>query len=72
MLAADMALWYCLRLPSCGHQFESQANHLHFFQFVLLKLWEKDENKQKGGRDWPISKLKLWADALKSEAEKSV
>ena len=35
--AADIAPWFRLRLPSCGRGFESQANHLHFFQFVLLK-----------------------------------
>ena len=35
-------------LPSCSLRFESQAHHLHFFQFVLLKLiWEKNKNKQK-------------------------
>ena len=29
-------------------QFESQAHHLRFFQFVLLKLYcKKDENEQK-------------------------
>ena len=33
--AAAIALWFCLHLPSCGPGFESQANHLHFFQFVL-------------------------------------
>ena len=27
-----------LRLPSCHCGFESQADHLRFFQFVLLKL----------------------------------
>ena len=32
----------------CGLGFESQAHHLCFFQFLLLKLlWENDENKQK-------------------------
>ena len=43
-------LWFCLRLASCSHRFESQARHLSFFQFVLLKLkWEKDENKKETG-----------------------
>ena len=42
-----IALWFCLRLPSWGTGFESQAHHLCFFQFVL-ELWpEKNENKQK-------------------------
>ena len=47
---AAIALCFRLRLPSCGPGFESQAHHLHFFQFVLLKLLlelEKNENKQK-------------------------
>ena len=61
-----------LRLPSCGPGFKSQAHHLHFFQFLLLKLLlklEKNENKQKeagighkktqkSGRGWPIIFLK--------------
>ena len=37
-LAADIAPWYRLRLPTCGRRLESQAHHLCFFQFVLLKL----------------------------------
>ena len=28
-------MWFRLHLPSCGPGFESQAHHLHFFQFVL-------------------------------------
>ena len=32
---AALALWFHLRLPSCGPGFESQAHHLCFFQFVL-------------------------------------
>ena len=36
---AALALWFCLCLPSCGPRFESQAHHLRFFQFVLLKLY---------------------------------
>ena len=47
---AAMAPWFHLCLPSCGPGFESQAQHLCFFQFVLLKLLlelEKNENKQK-------------------------
>ena len=53
-VVAAKALWFCLRLPSCGPRFESEALHLHFFQFVI-ELWcEKDKNKRKRGRDWPI------------------
>ena len=36
--AAAIALWFRLRLPSCGCRFESQAHHLCFVQFELLKL----------------------------------
>ena len=47
-MVAAIALWFHLRLPSCGHRFESQAHHLCFFKFVLLKLYrENNENKQK-------------------------
>ena len=47
-LAAAIALWFCLRLPSCGCGFKSRAHCVSFFQFVSLKLWlEKDENEQK-------------------------
>ena len=28
---AAIAPWFCLRLPSCGPVFESQAHHLRFF-----------------------------------------
>ena len=45
---AAIAPWFRLRLPSCSPWFESQAHHLRFFQFVLLKLYqENNENKQK-------------------------
>ena len=45
---ATIAPWFCLRLPSWGPRFESQAHHLHFFQFVLLKLYqENNQNKPK-------------------------
>ena len=59
-------LWTKLgRLPQlCGfvcayHPAAPGLNLKHtiyaFIQFVLLKLyWEKDENKQKRDRDWPI------------------
>ena len=38
---AAIAPWFCLRLPFCGSGFESQAHHLRFFQFLLLKLYQK-------------------------------
>ena len=54
---AAIAQWYRLRLPSCGPGFESQAIHLCFFQFVLLKLYrENNENKQKEARIGPFFK----------------
>ena len=57
--AAAMAPWFHLRLPSCVPGFENQARHLRFLKFVLLKLLlqqEKNENKQKRCRYWPIFK----------------
>ena len=54
---AALALWFCLCLPSCGPRFESQAHHLRFFQFVLLKLYqENNENKQKDAEIGPFKK----------------
>ena len=37
-LAANIAPWFRLCLPSCGHGFKSQAHHAMLFQFVFLKL----------------------------------
>ena len=31
-------LWKYLRLPSCGHGFESQAHHLHFYSRILCYI----------------------------------
>ena len=56
-LVVAMAPWFCLRLPSCGPGFESQAHHLCFFQFVLLKLHrENNEIKQKEAGIGPFLK----------------
>ena len=44
---AAIAPWFCLRLPSCGPGFESQAHHLCFIQFVLKLKRKKNKNKQK-------------------------
>ena len=45
---AVIAPWFYLRLPSCVLGFKSQAHHLRFFQFVLLKLYqENNKNKQR-------------------------
>ena len=44
---AAIAPWFRLRIPSFGPGLESQAHHLLFFQFVLLKFyWENNKNKQ--------------------------
>ena len=41
--------------------FESQAHHLRFFQFVLLKLYqENNENKQKEVGIGPFKKTSLF------------
>ena len=54
---AAIAPWFCLRLPSCSPGFKSQALHLCFFQFVLLKLYrENNENKQKEAGIGPFLK----------------
>ena len=45
---AAIAQWIRLRLQSCLLRFESQAHHLHFYQFIFeLCHRENDENKQK-------------------------
>ena len=64
LVEAAIAPWFHLRLPYCGPGFESQAHHLRFFQFVLLKLLlelEKNENKQKEAGIGPyfFKKMKL-------------
>ena len=57
---AAIAPWFRLRLPSCGPRFESQAHHLCFFQFVLLKLYrENHENKQKEAGIGPFFKKNM-------------
>ena len=48
---AATAQWILLRLPSCGSRFETQAQHLRFFN--LLMTCEKDENKQKEAVNGP-------------------
>ena len=49
--------WFRLRLPSCGPGFKSQAHHLRFFQFVLLKLYRgNNENKEKEAGIGPFFK----------------
>ena len=54
---AAIARRFCLCLPSCGPGFESQAHHLRYFQFLLLKLYrENNKNKQKEARIGPFYK----------------
>ena len=44
-----------------GPGFESQAHHLCFFQFVLLKLYpENNKNKQKEAGIGPFKKKTFW------------
>ena len=64
-MAAAIAPWFRLSLPSYGPRFKSQAAYLCFIQFIWLKLklWlllqrEKDENKKEAEID-PIFKEKL-------------
>ena len=35
---AAIAPWFCLRLPSCGPRFESQAHHLRFFSICIIEI----------------------------------
>ena len=53
---AATAPWFCLHLPSCSPGLESQAHHLHFYQFVLKLYQEKNENKQKEAGIGPFFK----------------
>ena len=55
-MAAAIAPWFRLSLPSFGCKFESHAHHLSFFKFVLKFVWEKDENKQKEAGIGPFYK----------------
>ena len=60
-MGAAIAPWFRICLSSCGPRFESQAHHLRFFQFVLLKLLlelEKNKNKQKEAGIGPYLKHK--------------
>ena len=44
-LAAVIPLWFHLHLPSCSPRFKSQAHHLRFCQFVLVKLCNEKRTK---------------------------
>ena len=39
-----VAQWICLHLPSCRPGFESQAHHLHFYQFEF-EWWRVEKTK---------------------------
>ena len=54
---ATIAQWIRLRLPSCRPGFESQAHHLRFYQFILICVMWKNENKQKDARIGPFLEL---------------
>ena len=51
---AAIAQWIRRHPLYCGPGFESQAQHLCFFQFLIELSREKDETKQKRGRDRSI------------------
>ena len=55
---AAMAQWIRLRLPSCRPGFESQAHHLHFYQFIELCNVEKTKIRQKEAGIGPFKKTK--------------
>ena len=57
-VVADIAPWFCLRLPSCGPGFESLTHHLHFFNLYVWNCYEKRTKINKRGRDWPIFKIR--------------
>ena len=43
-MGAAIAQWICLRLPSCGPGFESQAHHLcfyHLYSYFVLHYVKK-------------------------------
>ena len=47
---AAIAPWFCLRLPSCGRGFKSQAHHLNFFN---LYYWNCNEKRTKINKKRP-------------------
>ena len=57
---AAVAQYIRLRNPSCHPGFDSQANHLHFFQFKF-ELWhvEKTKLNKKRRLDWPFLKQRV-------------
>ena len=62
ILPAAIALWFHLRLPSCGRGFESQAHHLSFFNLYNWNCNEKRTkvNKKEAAYDF-CKKLKSFA-----------
>ena len=69
---AAIALWFCLRLPYCGPGFKSQAHHLRFFQFVLLKLYrENNGNKQKEAGIGPFKTNTVHAGKVMNHSDKA-
>ena len=48
---AAIAQWICLRLAYCCPGFKSQANHLHFYQFIfeLCRVEKTKINKKEAG-----------------------
>ena len=59
-----IAPWFVCAYHPAAPGFESQAHHLCFFQFVLLKLYqENNENKQKEAGIGPYFKYLLFVGA---------
>ena len=52
LVAAAIAPWYCLSLPSCSRRFESQAHHLGF---INLYYWNCNEKRTKINKKRPGS-----------------
>ena len=56
-MAAAIAQWIRLCLPSCCQAFESKAHHSTLLSICLwIGRVEKDKNKRKRGRDWSLYK----------------
>ena len=72
-IKAAIAQWIRLHLPSCRHRFEPKHAINAFINLYLNCHVEKDENKQKRGRDWPIflkKNIALWSQSIEQNANK--
>ena len=46
-VAAAIAPWFHLHLPSCAHRFESQAHYLSFFNLICNWRWNEKRTKKR-------------------------